>query len=305
MKWGIYQSWWDAESIDRLRAKQWGSWDRFYATQMTHYFARTSNQNAVDDAFTLEASKAAVMQAEQLWYQARRPYYKVWPGIENALLRTSLNLEEAQVPALPLPVVLVLFNDQRSSDVPFQSMLMFDGRYTSECDGLFLSVFMPDESFTNVLVTRDKIKEVVGGTAMNIAEPGATSQVTNHEAIVRLAVGLCLLANNPAMVEPDYLNDDASRVASAKAAGDQAALDRLAAKAEQRGKYGFTIGRHVEHCPHLRRPHFGIRHTGPGGMKPMLVPIKAAVVNRKKFTEVPTGYLDDELTGAGPAEVML
>ena len=62
-------------------------------------------------------------------------------------------------------------------------------------------------------------------------------------------------------------------------------------KARKRGIVGWSIGKQYETCPHYRRPHFGIRHTGKGGAIPRIVPIKGAVVHNKKLTTVPTGYI--------------
>ncbi len=43
--------------------------------------------------------------SEESWYRKSRPYYKVWPGIADALFRINLN---CSAPALNLPLKTVL-----------------------------------------------------------------------------------------------------------------------------------------------------------------------------------------------------
>ncbi len=107
---------------------------------------------------------------------------------------------------------------------------------------------------------------------------------------VRIALSLCLLANDPDIIQPDVLADDRRKY---EETGDQKYVD----KAVRRGKRGWVVGAHLDVSPHWRRAHFGIRWTGKGAAVPKIVPIKGAVVKRSKLTDVPTGYMGPVLAG--------
>ncbi len=101
---------------------------------------------------------------------------------------------------------------------------------------------------------------------------------------LRLCVAIALLSNDPGLVIPEVLNADQDKYA---ATGDLKYVE----KAKRRGVVGWSVGRDIESCPHYRRPHLAIRHTGPGRTVPRIVPVKGSVVHREKVTQVPTGYI--------------
>jgi hypothetical protein len=105
---------------------------------------------------------------------------------------------------------------------------------------------------------------------------------------VRHVVTICLLADDHSIITPDVLSSDRDRYESET---DEAWKQRAVDRARRRGVVGWSIGADYEVCPHYRRPHFGLRHTGKGRSVPRIVPIKGAVVHRSRLTEVPTGYM--------------
>jgi hypothetical protein len=106
--------------------------------------------------------------------------------------------------------------------------------------------------------------------------------------ISRICVTCHLLADDPSIITPDVLSKDRDRYESET---DEAWKQRAVDRARRRGIVGWNIGADYEVCPHYRRPHFGLRHTGKGKTVPRIVPIKGAVVHRSRLTEVPTGYM--------------
>jgi hypothetical protein len=63
--------------------------------------------------------------------------------------------------------------------------------------------------------------------------------------------------------------------------------------------FGFDIGGpdSCENSPHWRARHMRIYWMGHGeDKKPVLRPVRGCIVNRKKITEIPTGYEDDSTT---------
>ena len=107
----------------------------------------------------------------------------------------------------------------------------------------------------------------------------------------RLAMGICLLGNDSEFIQPEVLTADQIKFGTSR---DM----KLVEKAKKRGKYGWTVGRDIECLPHIRRPHFAVRWTGKGGAVPKVVPVKGSVVKRKSMTDVPTGYMDDEVSSS-------
>jgi hypothetical protein len=100
---------------------------------------------------------------------------------------------------------------------------------------------------------------------------------------VRLCCSLCLLENDPSVIEPDVLSKDRDKF---ETSGDQKYVD----KAHRRGKVGWNVGRHIEVAPHYRRPHMALVWTGTGRAVPKIVPRKGSVVHRELVEKVPSGF---------------
>ena len=100
---------------------------------------------------------------------------------------------------------------------------------------------------------------------------------------LRLCATLCLLADDPSVIEPDVLAKDQARF---RQTGDEKYID----KAHRRGKVGWNVGRRMEVVPHYRRPHMALVWTGRGRAVPKVVPRRGSVVHREKVERVPSGY---------------
>jgi len=100
---------------------------------------------------------------------------------------------------------------------------------------------------------------------------------------VRLCCSLCLLKDDPSIVEPDVL-------AKGRLKYEQTGDEKYVEKSHRRGKVGWNVGRHIEVAPHYRRPHMMLAWTGPERAVPKIVPRSGSVVHRAKVTKVPTGY---------------
>ena len=100
---------------------------------------------------------------------------------------------------------------------------------------------------------------------------------------VRLCCSLCLLDNDPSVIEPDVLSKDRDKF---EQTGDAKYVD----KAHRRGKVGWNVGRHIEVIPHYRRPHMALVWTGTGRAVPKIVPRRGSVVHRELVEKVPSGW---------------
>lgn len=105
------------------------------------------------------------------------------------------------------------------------------------------------------------------------------------DVIIRIVVGLLLVAEDQDYCIPDVLTKHKAKFAEEKDI-------KYVEKAKRNGKFGWTIGEQLETIPHFRRPHFGFRYTGTGRTIKKLVPIKGAIVNRNKIN-LPQGYQDE------------
>jgi hypothetical protein len=128
----------------------------------------------------------------------------------------------------------------------------------------------------------------VGGV-YGVSDPVELSLI---EDCMKLYCTLALLDKESELIDGVVFNADRRKY-------DETGNEKYVEKARRRGTVGWDIGRHVEVVPHYRRPHFGIRHTGPGRKIPRVRPIKGSIVHKKKIGDMPTGYLDSD-TGETP-----
>ena len=76
--------------------------------------------------------------------------------------------------------------------------------------------------------------------------------------------------------------------------GEQA----LVAKARRRGHWGWNVGKAIEVSPHVRAASpAALYWTGEGRKIPKIRFRRGTVVHRKKFTAVPTGFLEEKGDG--------
>ncbi len=124
----------------------------------------------------------------------------------------------------------------------------------------------------------------------------ALLNVTTKTAdILKLVTTLCLLENDPTLIEPDVLDKDRGRYEF----GDEETKRFIEERARRRGKIGYLIGGYMERgeagmIPHYRRPHLQIYHTGKGRTIPRLVNVRGCIVHREIVAKIPTGYERDE-----------
>jgi hypothetical protein len=217
--------------------------------------------------------------AEFQWVSHKRPYYSVYPGIVDPLLKVKLDipLDSLQWPIEKHIPILIRLADDREGLRAVLCGISERGWYTS------CYCVQNGEAFIYMGLIGKKCKTVeedLAGLDLGIMHDWARDSF-------RLAMGICLLGNDSEFIQPEVLTADQIKFGMSR---DM----KLVEKAKKRGKYGWTVGREIECLPHIRRPHFAVRWTGKGGAVPKVVPVKGSVVKRKTMTDVPTGYMDDE-----------
>lgn len=106
--------------------------------------------------------------------------------------------------------------------------------------------------------------------------------------VTRLVCTICLLANDPEIVQPEVLDSDVVRYADSK---DFKYVD----KAHRRGKVGWSVGKDISVSPHYRNACLAALYwTGKGKTVPIIRFRAGCLVKRASVSVVPTGYLDDK-----------
>jgi hypothetical protein len=258
--------------------------------------------DTADEFYTMAFEKAlarAVSQfyqqlhSERIWEEARKPHYNVWPSIVPMLTRLNLDLDSALI-QLPLPALCIRLPKQhnplafRWQDQPIEirSILLSeinDGRGLSLL--IDIGETMDNSPFPVPLFTYRNfprregltVEQSLGGLG-KVVTPEDAAQIpeTLLTDCVRLCCSLCLLENDPSVIEPDVLSKDRDRF---EASGDAKYVD----KAHRRGKIGWNVGRRIEVAPHYRRPHTALVWTGRGRAVPR-------VVHRELVEKVPSGF---------------
>jgi len=119
-------------------------------------------------------------------------------------------------------------------------------------------------------------------------ELGLAYPVEIVQAVARIVCTLCLMADDPQIVEPVVLKDDEQKY--------EKTLDpALVEKARRRGNRGWHVGKSIEVVPHVRAASpAALYWTGAGRKIPKIRFRRGTVVHRKKLTNVPTGFWADE-----------
>ena len=241
------------------------------------------------------------LQVERAWENARKPYYAVWPSIVPMLTRLNLDLDSSLI-QLPLSALCIRFPEEKNplafnwKDEVVQIRCMMMGEI-NEGRGLSILIDVGEdmtdgEGFGVPIYTYRNFRRQSGLTVEGAiqelgrneyAELGVQIPEELITDCVRLCCSLCLLENDPSVIEPDVLSKDRARY---EQTGDPKYID----KAHRRGKVGWNVGHRMEVMPHYRRPHMALVWTGAGRAVPKVVPRRGSVVHREKIEKVPSGF---------------
>lgn len=236
------------------------------------------------------------VREEILWMAESRPYYSVWPAVIGSLERIKLDIDCSHI-RLPLPQILLRFAVGRELVMDdgrkCRSILAAEGTVRLGKPGLFV---LMDFGEVDGPISVKSYLSVETGQGRTVEQAivdldqvqNDIEQLSTVRACFRIVCGVALMAKDPSLIEPEVLSKDAAKF---EETGDISLVER----AVRRGKRGWSIGRRLkEFDPHVRRPHLALRWTEAGRSVPRIVAVKGSIVHRKRLTDVPTGYLDDE-----------
>ncbi len=229
---------------------------------------------------------------EAEWYQNRRPYYKVYPCIVDALCKLNLNFK-CECPKVPEGTIGIRFaegHEPKSQDGHvIEAMLVHSRSDQGGREVLFVQVTFKEnhDAYWFYFDTNPNCSTIeesfrLGCQALAVKYEKARILAT------RIALTVLMLADDPEVITADVLAADQNRYDNET---DDGWKMRAKERAKQKGVFGWSIGKNIQVAPHIRRPHWAVRWTGPGKKTPQIRPIKGCKVNWDKLTKVPTGHM--------------
>jgi len=225
---------------------------------------------------------------EGRWLSHNRPFYNVYPAVVDCLRNTSLDLSIDQV-TTGGDSLAICFADGKEvvsdDDLGTRAMILGTHKLPPSDTGGTVCMSIATWSFASDGGPMHGIWSVRPDDGEMISDSVAWHEISpGFRDLLSIAIGVLLLRSDERFTEPILLRKDRGKKFASKED-----YDRAVARAKRRGSNGMTIGAGMENSPHVRRPHFGLRWTGPGSKIAKLVPIKGCVVKRDKLYPIPTG----------------
>ena len=226
------------------------------------------------------------------WYRLGLPYYRIYPSILRLFLGINLNVPCDSIRP-PLCSLAIQLPDGKlcGGDWTVHNLLVHidpeKGQMGAiaygQCHDVDLAqsmVFpMTQESVEEQIMSSKTTPTVPSG----MPEVGLMSHVMACKCM-RIVATLCLIAGNPEFVRPEVLVRDEEKY-------DRTRDDSYVKKAKGRGKYGWTVGKHIEMSPHFRNGCLAIYWTGEGRTIRTIRWRKESIVHKKVVQSVPQGCM--------------
>jgi hypothetical protein len=293
MKFHEFRSWWDSHKTKLARLGR-----SFSYSKQVEALKEKANRIQHLPRRRHELLFAHIIENESKWYDDRRPFYKVYPCIADSLCKLKLDFN-CDCPSVPRGTISIRFaetQEPKTNDGYSISALLVHDRYVEDAETgepkkmLFVQVKVKERPNVDDYYF---FRLDTNHPHMNIEQflESRTTSPDYHEVKIlatRIALAVCMLANDPEIITLDVLSEQQSRYDGEK---DENWKRRAEQKAKSKGVFGWSIGKNIKVTPHFRRPHFALRHTGPNGSIPKIVAVKSCMVKVNKLTRVPTGYV--------------
>jgi hypothetical protein len=242
--------------------------------------------------------RAMLLQAEmeEEFIQNRRPYYRMYPGVTEALTRLGIekiDVSKMSPPVSPLSLEFPVDRPLIAGSLKIANIL-FTG--PEDTDTLFISYRSECDTYGSIAFSRanKRIEDLLEKIEKEDTEEAFT-------AVLQIVFGVCMISqSDTSLITPRVLNRDLEKYEST---GDIKYVDR----ARRNGVNGWDVGRDIptqeemeafrqqsgepgRKSPHWRMGHFAIRHIGEGRTNTTIVWIGDTFVNKALLKEVPTGY---------------
>lgn len=258
------------------------------------------------------------LQCEQLWHSHARPYYNLYPAVIPMFTKLKLDIPTNQI-RLPLVTLLIRFPNPSplgftsgGKDWQIQTIMAIDCDpaidpiFTFENGGRGMGLWIDWGETHAETPAGAKYRAIQTGETIMLGDDTTVEERINMNPHIetpaeldyfrcppeiikdcfRIVCTLCLIGNNPELIEPDWLKADEDKIADASAAE----LAEFARRAITRKGLGWRIGAQIEKVPHYRRPHPALIRVGPGRTERKLIFRSGSLVHRDTVKAVPTGY---------------
>jgi hypothetical protein len=303
MKFHEFMSWWD---LNKAKLAQFGR-KLSYAKQIeaVEKMAKHGVPEGIKERLPGKSTEhmdvyASLLENEAKWYDNRRPYYKVYPSVVEALCKLKLEFN-CPCPEVPEGTICIRFAEghepkiqgDRIAAILVHSEEGYDKKTAQDKAVLFVQVTLrenPDKYYWFYFDTNNPDMTIEECLNQN---PAAENYDEIRKLATRIALTTCMLKDDPEIITRDVLNKQQGKYDSEKNESRRRGMED---KARNNGVFGWSIGKNIEVSPHVRRPHWGLRYTGPNGSIPQIVPVKGCKVNASKLTKVPTGFVLEDGT---------
>lgn len=235
------------------------------------------------------------------WKFDKRPYYSIYPKIVDSLIKTKLDIPVEKL-NYPTSTSTLLIRLAEGHELGGEVSTIFVSRAVKgrTKEVIHITAMRTDSNLEVLTVfcpQGDTIENALSNNTTFHCDPELIGMQSHTEQIMRLALGVALLDNDPELIVPDILDNDKHKLNELI---PPERLAQLANKAQRRGKVGWVIGQCTDEkedsevSAHYRRGHYGFRWAGPGKCRLKWTKIKGSIIHKDKLTEVPTGYLDKE-----------
>ena len=228
----------------------------------------------------------------ELWKQERCPYYRVYPGVMESLMKLNLaKLLDVELEPFPFGLRTLSIEIPKNfwEELGCTSVILADyERYY----GVTHQGLNKDYGFNliNLTTLKDDIKRY--------------NKLTN--SFTKLIFGVLAIGDNPDIVKPVVLKADEKKY---QLTGDEKYIE----KARRRGVIGFDIGEDIptraqlkqmikeneiaieqgRKAPHIRSACLALVHTGKGRALPKIIKRKGCFVNKDLLTKIPQGFYEE------------
>lgn len=254
---------------------------------------------------------------ERYWYLHRRPYFNLYPSIEEKLIEARI--EDLELAGLTAPCGALEIRTTHGAIFICDTATIWKGygteqtpdkwrmEYIYQPAGYTMDKTSPFMSATMILkgTFRDEINrlEATWKKYATDKELDYDPDFTIAKQVTRTVLGCCLLGRSSPIVTPVLLNKDREKHGDTMTPAEAA---EYAERAKRRtGRVGWDVGRDLEgdkRAAHYRNGCFAKYYVGrehelyPQEATERIVPIikwrAGAIVNKDNGIKVPTGYRD-------------
>ena len=246
---------------------------------------------------------------EEIFIRSKRPYYRMYPGVTEALTRLGIekhDISKVRPPVNPLSLEFpvdspLIAGDRKIVNILFMEFAEEDDNSPFVEDCLFIEYRSHVDTFGVITFSRE-YDEI-----MRLVNSGSEAEAETYKVVLQIVFGVCMIPqSDTSLITPRVLNRDLEKF---EATGDIKFVER----AKRNGVIGWDVGRDIptleemeslrqqgeagRKSPHWRMGHFALRHTGEGRVDKKVVWIKETFINKNLLKEVPHGYHDKEKIG--------